>query len=777
MASCLYCGSTERNFASKFCTDCGNNWPANQSVDKPADVLRYVDSLYRLAQSSDFEVSAEKTIKKMRESFKISHSTHERVMEDLRQRLVVIEGMQTFQLEFNQNDSDAYAEQDTLLQFRLVNDPNGEQLQSVELTWNDPDPASGRAFRASNAVPVQPGGVASLQGGYVFMRFGPKSIDRMQLRVELPWGDVGHFVVEPIVINVRNSDQKINKNITNNISMERGVLDNSNHLADADGAPLTVGRQAIWKKVSLTPMVQRPDAIDDLIASPPASAATAAVATTAPPAQSPAVVAAPEPEPTPEPKPQAAPEVVVQAQSMPHVETKVVVTGQGGESLEVLTQSTVIQAAPADAVIESDDPRECATQVFKRLAWFAEASPVTKAHTAIPSDRFDLDFIEAVYHSVPDANEDDVLGMVFVDPDSVAFDQHDCVVEFDGLACVFSVSGVTQVSFEDGTVNAESFHSWGDMAAMGWDFYRRRFGDDKFVVAFGDGSVSQNLPGCKFDLRQYKGAVPVTQVFEEANAWLQRLYERSPTSELDEDDETAEEGTDAGETEPAWPFEAHGSSDPAQTAAATPLSDEEPEEDEALFDEDEEDDEDEARQQTLDEIGSRMQRFFGKFDFALQRCDEHQARCVFTRDRVDDELLQALHDSVYNTGSGMRVVCVEPGCALLDASGMLLGFKGSASALSAEGIFHLVANPSGGYMMDGTNSFLGWQRFFDELHGDLIVRDEGPDLWLGNPMNYLIRGCYVDYSVQVIQWDYFENYVHKDLMSDLALFKESVDWL
>ena len=80
-------------------------------------------------------------------------------------------------------------------------------------------------------------------------------------------------------------------------------------------------------------------------------------------------------------------------------------------------------------------------------------------------------------------------------------------------------------------------------------------------------------------------------------------------------------------------------------------------------------------------------------------------------------------------------------------------------------------------MMDGSNAFLGWQRFFDELHGDLIVREEGPDLWLGNPMNYLIRGCYVDYSVQVIQWDYFENYVQKDLRSELSLFKESVDWL
>jgi len=776
MSSCLYCGSTERNFASKFCTDCGNNWPANQVVDQPADVHRYVEALYQSVQSSDFEDDTD-LIKRMRTRFKISHGTHQNIISDLRERLQIVEGLHTFTVEFNQNDSDAYAEQDTLLQFRLINDAQGEQLKYAELSWDDPDSASGRGFKARTSLPVRPGASASLQGSHVFMRFGPKSIDRMQLRVENLLGDVGDFMVEPMVFNVRNPDQKISKSVTNIINQERGVVDNSSNLSDADGTPLTVGRQAIWKKLVLFPIVQRPDDATDLIAGPVAADPGPSAA----PAQAPAPAPVPDAErAAPAPEPVAvvatAPGVSDASGSIPTKDdAKAAVTGEGSQTLAAVSKAADASAEDSERAIDSDDPHECASEVFKRLAWFAQASPVTKPHTAVRSDRFDLDFIEVIYQSVPDANEDDVLGMVFVDGESVVFDQHDCVINFDSLACVFSVAGVTQVSITDNTVNAESFHSWGDMSAMGWSFYRRRFGDDKFVVSFGDGSVSQNLPGCKFDLRQYKGDVPVSQVFDEANAWLDRLYELTPVSVTD-DEPSEEEGASTPAASTEWPFDP--STAPAQESAQTSASEEDLAVEEDGYDDDADpDDEDEARQQTLDEIGGRMQRFFGKLDFALQRCEENQARCVYTRDRVDEALLQTLHDAVHNTGSGMRVVCVEPGCALLDPSGMLMGFKGSASVLCAEGIFHMVAQPAGGYMMDGSNAFLGWQRFFDELHGDLIVREEGPDLWLGNPMNYLIRGCYVDYSVQVIQWDYFENYVQKDLRSELSLFKESVDWL
>lgn len=764
MSSCLYCGSTEQNSDRKFCTDCGNNWPANQVVDKPADVHRYVDSLYQSVQSSNFDDSTEKLIKKMRERFKISHATHQRIIEDLRERLQIVEGMHNFTLEFNQNDSDAYAEQDTLLQFRLVNDTSAEQLKSVELTWDDPDSASGRAFRAATSMPVRPGGTASLQGSHVFMRFGPKSIDRMQLRVELPWGDVGEFIIEPMVFNVRNPDQKISKNITNNISMERGVLDNSTNLADADGAPLTVGRQAIWKKLSLFPTVQKPDQIEDLIVAQSMSQAEAAPVVAA--VAQPVAVAPAEPKEqpqtaAPEPEPSTAP-VAESAEPAPAHEAPAS-KEQVGASRSLSSQD------PS----QCNEERTCANQVLKSLAWFASASTISKPNTVITSDRFDLDFLDLVFHNVPDPVEDAVLGMVFQDGDTVVFDQHNCVINFSGNAFVVSDFGITQVSISDNTLNADVSHSWGEAASLGWGFYSRRFGDDKYVVSFGDGSLSQTLPGCKFDLRQYQGDVPVSQALADAEAWLNRLYELVPAFEDDEDDEE-EESEDLDHAEAIEEAHEDLANDESNHEEQSIASDEA-----STWDENEEDEDavEEERQQTLDEIGSRMQRFFGKLAFALQRCDENQPLCVFPRDRVHDDLLESIYDAAYNTGTGMRVVCVEPGCALIDESGLLVGWKGMASALSAEGIFHMVAQPSGGYMLDGANSFLGWQRFFDELGGNLIVREDGPDLWLGTPMNYLIRGCYVDYSVQVLQWDYFENYVNNELQNYLNLFRESVDWL
>lgn len=758
MSNCLFCGSPERKFPSKFCNNCGNGWPAHQVVDKPADVHRYVESLYQSVQSSQFDAGTEKMIKKMRESFKISHATNERIMADLRERLKIVEEMHKFKLEFNQNDSDAYAEQDTLLQFRLSNNADGEQLKSVELTWDDPDSASGRAFRASSAMPVRPGATLSLQGSHVFMRFGPKSIDRMKLRVELPWGDVGEFILEAMVFNVRNADQKISKNITNNISMERGVLDNSSNLSDADGAPLSVGRQAIWKEISLYPKVQYPDDIQDLI-EPQADEAETASSTT--PTQTAEVAAE-----KPETQNTAQEPDHARAEAATPAKPDITAPQETPPATAAVTQSK--GEAAGNSLVSSQDPsacddlRDCATQVLKSLAWFAQASPISKPNTVITSDQFDLDFLDTVYRVVPDAVEDAVLGMVFQDGESVQFDAHRCVTHFDQAAFVVTDFGIIQVQWdEDGDLIPEMTNSWSDAALAGWGFHARRFGDDKFVISFGDGSLSQTLPGCKFDLRRYQGEMPVTQVLAEAQAWLQRLYDLSPVHESDDNSDTdALSATQSTPTEAAWPF------DSQEEEGGT-----------NEFTEDEDSSEDEARAQTLNEISQRMQRFFGTFSFAMQRCDENQVRDIYIVDQIDPDLRNTLHEAVYFSGSGMLVVCVEPACALVNDSGLLVGWKGVASVLSAEGIFHMTAQTPGKFMLDGNNAFLSWTRFFDELKADLMVREEGPDLWFGTSMNHLIRGCYADYSSQVLQWDYFENYVHAELRKQLDLFRESLDWI
>jgi hypothetical protein len=397
-------------------------------------------------------------------------------------------------------------------------------------------------------------------------------------------------------------------------------------------------------------------------------------------------------------------------------------------------------------------------QVINSLSWFADFATNIKPNSVVTSDRFDLDFLDEIYQLVPDSAEDAILGMVFQDGSSVEFDQNNYVTKFNCDAVIFSDFGITLVSVIEAEIDTAAIYSWDQIRSSEWSFYARRFPGDKFVVSFGRESTGDVLIGCKFDLRQYQGVISVAKVLADANSCLTRLYELAPEVETaDDEDSSVDQGDDLHEPD-------------QDDVTISDIEDE-------IVDEDE-DEQDQSRQAVLDQVSDSIVRFFSRLNFALQRCDEGQLRCVFTNEQVSQDLLTELYDAVFNSGSGVQVVCVEPGCAIVDdQSGVLVGWKGAASVISNEGIFHMLAQPSGDYSLDGSNSFLAWKRFFGELGGDLIVRDDGPDLWLGTPVNYLIRGCYVDYSPQILQWDYFQNYVRKELQSSLQQFRDSVNLL
>ena len=61
-----------------------------------------------------------------------------------------------------------------------------------------------------------------------------------------------------------------------------------------------------------------------------------------------------------------------------------------------------------------------------------------------------------------------------------------------------------------------------------------------------------------------------------------------------------------------------------------------------------------------------------------------------------------------------------------------------------------------------------------DIKADLVTRDAGPDLWLGTADKFLIRGSYCDYSGNIPQWDYFEDFAKKGLLEALASFKQSL---
>jgi hypothetical protein len=166
----------------------------------------------------------------------------------------------------------------------------------------------------------------------------------------------------------------------------------------------------------------------------------------------------------------------------------------------------------------------------------------------------------------------------------------------------------------------------------------------------------------------------------------------------------------------------------------------------------------------------RLGNFIKLYAFAAQQCDDAAPRSVFTAKAMTTELWTAIH-----SGNAMLAVCMEPSQALLTPDGKLAGWNGSATALSGHGIYHMVSTGGGTYGMDGSSCFLSWEKFFFDINGGLVMRDAGPDLWLGTADNFLIRGSYCDYSSNIPQWDYFEDFAKRGLLEALVSFKQSLE--
>jgi hypothetical protein len=176
------------------------------------------------------------------------------------------------------------------------------------------------------------------------------------------------------------------------------------------------------------------------------------------------------------------------------------------------------------------------------------------------------------------------------------------------------------------------------------------------------------------------------------------------------------------------------------------------------------------------ELDLRLQRFFSLFSFALQYCKEGQPKSVFTENEVATELMDHLYGVIHESGTGLSVICLDPKNAQMSFDGKLVGWTGPATGLSPEGMFHLVKDPNGDYALDGSSCFLSWSKFFKDYKGNLFMREQGPDIWIGTQSNYLIQACYVDYSSGVLQWDYFEEFIQNDLVESFQLFKEATEW-
>jgi hypothetical protein len=337
--------------------------------------------------------------------------------------------------------------------------------------------------------------------------------------------------------------------------------------------------------------------------------------------------------------------------------------------------------------------------------------------------------------------------MIFENGSSVINNEQDDVIEFAGNALVFAASGITVVSCIESNFEFQDRYPWAEVGKNKWIFYRRKFGENSYLISFGDGVAGQSFLGCKFDLRKYRGELSLNDVFASAENALAKVIELAPPlpeqeviQEEAQEEETEEFEEDELELEP------------------------EPEPEPVIDN------------SALIELDSRLQRFFSLFSFALQFCKEGQPKPVFIENEISPELMDHLYEVIQESGTGLSAICLDPKNAQMSFDGKLVGWTGPATGLSPEGIFHLTKDTNGAYALDGSTCFLSWTKFFKDYKGNLFMREQGPDIWFGTQSNYMIQACYADYSAGVLQWDYFEEFIQNDLVESFQLFKEATEW-
>lgn len=405
-------------------------------------------------------------------------------------------------------------------------------------------------------------------------------------------------------------------------------------------------------------------------------------------------------------------------------------------------------ALPANTGLHTSDMslRDAVERMLELLLKFSSMASSSSSKGVFLAMDFSLNLLEILHGETPDPEMDAIVGMVFENPAGVAKDDEQFIINFADAASVITLSGITIVGKDGNTVVGHACYEWGQMAANEWGLYRQRFGPGSYLISIGDKSANQNFSGLRFDLRRYKGSESVDALYAEAEAVLQRIFNTaSPyTAESDlEDDDPDDTGID---DEDEYEDDEVDELDPEAEAARV------------------------LAVQRFTEREERLGKFIKLYAFAAQQCDEAAPRSVFVAEAMTPELWTAIH-----SGNGMLAVCMEPSQALLTPDGKLAGWNGSATALSGHGIYHLVSTGGGTYGMDGSSCFLSWEKFFFDINGGLVIRDAGPDLWLGTAGNFLIRGSYCDYSSNIPQWDYFEDFAKRGLLEAIVSFKQSLE--
>ncbi len=727
-------------------------------MNEPAAIKRYKTQIQELLFEAP-QGDHSGTFDNLRKRLKIDFAVHKELYEKIRSNLNMSEHLKAFRIEFNENVQDSFAGHDTRLVFRFSNLSATERFYKVALFWDDKETTDDMDFRAQNDSTVKPKDIIEIGSTHVFIRPGHKEIKGLEITIESAALEVAKFRVETFHVRVGNPEQRIYNNITTNTHITGKVVDATGVAANSgERMDYPDNKSPIWRNLNFVFLAPEEDEAYEIetIRKLSSSSMLANKAALEPVSQ-----------PTLEPKLERA----------------------AFASLAVTRHLEPLQVvSPSVDTLSLRDAVERMLEMLLRLSSLASSLSSKGVFSAMD---FSLDLLEILHYQTPETEMDAIVGIVFENPSGVTKDEEQFVTDFSQAASIITLSGITVVTKGGNTIVRQATYTWGQLLVNNCGFYRQRFGQGSYLVSFGDKSANRNFAGLRFDLRRYKGTDSVDALYSEAEALFRRITDMAvpyiAAEEVEDLDkvEAIEEVEDLDKVEAIEDLEeveeeyndAHAEAvfervvDMAlsHSIAGCEVNEYQGNIKDVLNPEVEA-----ARLLAMARFTERenyLLNFVKLFAFVAQQCDETLPRSVFVAQDIASDLWSTLH---LNFSFGMLALCVEPNQTILKPDGKLASWNGYATALTGHGIYHLVAMDSAGaqqYKTDGKSCFLSWEKFFFEINADLIVRDAGPDLWIGTSEKFLIRGSYCDYSTNILQWDYFEDFVKKDLLETFSKFK------
>jgi len=830
MNECLFCGKPKR-VPEKFCSDCGMNWaPFEPGLNEPAAIKQYKSKIQVLLYEASDDDHTE-TFDDLRKRLKIDFAVHMNLMKKIRGDLTKSEHLQAFRLEFDENVQDSFSGFDTRLRFRFSNLSPTERVYKVTLYWDDKETNDEMDFRAENYATVKPKEIVEIGSTHVFMRPGYKEIKGLEIYIEHIGGESARFRAETFHVRVGNPEQRVSHNVTNNISGR--VLSVDMTAGDAgmrSDEPENKG--AIWRNLSFVFVPPEEDVADSaetlgvLVGSKHSADTVPAMKPESQPAKESTSVApiaiikqaiqdseASLDSMTLRDAVERMLQVFIKFGSMAaaspnkglylamdlslhlletlHADTPDVnmdaIVGIGFESPssvsideeDFVTNFTDIAAVVTLSgltIFESDGTTILSqgSYTWGQIAnndWglsrqrFGPASYLisfgNKSEDHFSGMRFDLrrykgsDSVDSLY-----ADAEAVLSRIFELAPAYVTDANGTHAEEPIL---------------EGAEDVENPEAEAANLLRANNFLEREkcllrfFKAYAFVMQQCDETAPRSIflaeeVTPQFLLTIHSSFGLLSGILRETNAPCATVDCNGVLYKVDVPFTTFYNLPAVGEKvsllthfvvrDDAQILYGFGSS--VERAAFRQLI-------------------------KISGVGPRIA--LGVLsglsvaeltkDIALQDAERLSQIPSVGKKTAQRILLELKGMTVLDTEA--MVVCVEPNEMQISPNGQLSGWNAAATVLTGQGIFHMVNTGDGTYRLDGKNSFLNWEKFLFEIKADIMIRDLGPDLWLGTADKFFIRGSYCDFSNNLTQWEYFEEFMKSELTDALYSFRKSIE--